>query len=470
MLNFQHFILKFVVLFALGSSKGQAQPPLLITAVRLVDGRGDLGIHDLLLESDRIAAIDPAVVPDDAVVVDGAGKTVLPGLIDSHVHIAMHPMSAWTSTPTPAQSDELIIQYLRSYLSFGITTILDPGITAEQTLRVRALAAEHGGPDIQVAGPLLGPDGGYPSQIVSELEGIQSREDIVEALDSFDGLRSLGVKVTMENGQLQRVWPLFSQKDRAFIMDEAASRNLPLYIHAMDRHMTRRALRMNPGVLVHASMNGGARFAQKVASSDVFVMSTLGIVCGLSWLQRDAFWDHPAVVRAVPPAQYALLRDPESANRTLQEAGVVYAPALPQWLRPMSIEWMLRSLPDREARASAVISELYRAGVPIVVGSDAGGSPFVPFVVHGPATLMEMQLLEQAGLTPLEIIRAATQTPAEMMGLSDQLGTIEVGKRADLIVVPGDPLSDLTTLMAPHWVVRAGDLRQPEDWNSPQVP
>ena len=451
-------------------SMGLAEAPQLITDVRLVDGRGDLGVHDLLIADGLIAAIDPVTVPEGAVRRDGDGMTMLPGLIDSHVHIVMHPMRAWTGERSPEESDELLRRYLAGYLSFGVTTILDPGITAEQTRHIRAIAEAHGGPEIQVVGPLLGPDGGYPSQIIPELDGVQEREDIVMAMDSFDGLNSRGVKVTMENGQLQPIWPLFTRTEREFIIAEAAARDLPLYIHAMDRQMTRRALQMNPRVLVHASMNGGRRFAEKVHSSDVFVMSTLGIVAGLSWLQQDEFWDHPAVARTVPADQYALLRDPEIGLRTLQEAGLVYVPGLPQWLRPASIDAMARSLPRREAKAAAVIRSLKDAGVPLVLGSDAGGSPFVPFIVHGPATMMELLLLEEAGLSPLEVIQAATQTPAEMMGMAEQLGTLEIGKRADLIVVRGDPLTDLSTLMTPQWVVRAGELRSPEEWLSNGVP
>ena len=102
--------------------------------------------------------------------------------------------------------------------------------------------------------------------------------------------------------------------------------------------------------------------------------------------------------------------------------------------------------------------------VPLVVGSDSAGWPIFPYLLHGRSTHVEMGLLSDAGLTPAEVLTAATLRPATMLGLEAEIGTVEVGKRADLLVVSGDPLEDVGTLGHPVWVIRAGEVRTPQGW------
>ena len=106
----------------------------------------------------------------------------------------------------------------------------------------------------------------------------------------------------------------------------------------------------------------------------------------------------------------------------------------------------------------------YDAGIPIVVGTDSGSWPHFLNLFHGPSTLREMQLMVEAGMTTAEVLRAATLTPAEMMGIDHMVGSIEVGKQADLIVVRGNPLEDLSALEDLEWVIKGGEVRRPEQW------
>ena len=104
------------------------------------------------------------------------------------------------------------------------------------------------------------------------------------------------------------------------------------------------------------------------------------------------------------------------------------------------------------------------AGVPIAMGTDSGGWPHMPNMFHGVTALREMELMAEAGMTPAEVLRSATVTPARMMGIEDLVGTVEVGKRADLIVVRGDPLSNISALRELEWVIKDGELRRPAEW------
>jgi imidazolonepropionase-like amidohydrolase len=101
----------------------------------------------------------------------------------------------------------------------------------------------------------------------------------------------------------------------------------------------------------------------------------------------------------------------------------------------------------------------------LVVGSDSGNWPLFPFYFHGPTTWRELRLLADAGLSPLEILRAATVNPAKLLGLADRIGTVEVGKVADLVVVRDDPLVDLEKAMRSlQHTIRAGVARTPDAW------
>ena len=427
----------------------------------MVDARGDLGVHDILLQRGRIASIDPREVPSGADVRDLEGKTVVPGLIDAHVHIAHHPMERWVS---PNDEERWLRNYLRAYLAFGVTTVLDPGINADDARATRRRAEEFGGPRLEVAGPLLGPSQGYPSAIYPGLSGVEGPHDVVDRLAAFDALDPVGVKFTMEDGPIGSVWPLFDRSTRDVIIAETAARGWPLYAHAMDPQMIRRALRWNPHALVHSPVRGGRAIANHIARANVWVVTTLDIGAGVSSLGDDDFWSDPAVRRAVPQRQWETARDPDTLTKSLDDAARVYLPGIPAHLAAEIRTAFARSLPRRADQAMSAVSRLRDAGVPLVVGSDTGGSPTLPWLVHGPSTILEMRLLVEAGLTPLEVLRAATLEPARMMSRDSEYGSIEVGKVADLVVLDGDPLADVTVFMNPVWVVRGGEGRTPTEW------
>ena len=99
------------------------------------------------------------------------------------------------------------------------------------------------------------------------------------------------------------------------------------------------------------------------------------------------------------------------------------------------------------------------------LGTDAPSPwPDAIFHFHGPQTLREIELLGEAGIPPMDAIQAATRVPAEMLGLGAEVGTVAVGKRADLVVVAGDPLAGLGALRSIRWSVRDGVAHTPEEW------
>ena len=212
-------------------------------------------------------------------------------MIDSHVHITQHPGATWL-TDIADHEINWHRQYLRSYLAWGITTVVDLGLRHQTHEKIQALSAV-GGPDIQLIGPLVGPKHGYPSAIFSELEGVEDADDLATLLASYKGLDSRGLKITMEDGPMTAIWPLFDDQMRHHIQAEAQEKGLPIYIHALDAANTGAALDMNPHGLVHAPQTGTRRLVRAIRDSGTYVMTTADIVGGIEWLGDESFGPIP---------------------------------------------------------------------------------------------------------------------------------------------------------------------------------
>jgi imidazolonepropionase-like amidohydrolase len=107
---------------------------------------------------------------------------------------------------------------------------------------------------------------------------------------------------------------------------------------------------------------------------------------------------------------------------------------------------------------------LHEAGIRIVLGTDAGAWPVFPSCFHGYSTIREMELMAAAGLQPMAVLQAATRLPAEMMGVEAEIGSVEVGKRADLMVLADDPVADMKALRSIQWTIKDGEARRPAEW------
>jgi imidazolonepropionase-like amidohydrolase len=446
----------FFILFCVSAYSSE----YLIQNIRVIDGSGDQGIHSILVQGDRIAAIDPIDISDETVLYDGTGKSVIPGLIDSHVHITMIPGEPFVERDMQ-QRIERHEQDLKSYLAWGVTSIVDPGITVSDAQLINDIVSQSSAPEVYLIGPLLGPIDGYPS-VVSKLEGVNTTQSVQTKLNEFHHLNPLGVKITFEDGPAGSIWPLFEAEMINAIQEECKARDIPTYIHAMDAKMTRMALTMQPHALVHASRDGGKRLAREIVEQDVYVVTTLDIYGSPLIQWNPEMLAHPNVVLTTPQEAIDLIYDPIVSKASQIALVQVNVPWFPQSLYRIILNERMVKYGTR--KASAMITKMHGEGVKLVLGSDSGGWPILTYMLHGPTTHLEIDLLYESGLSPLDIIRAATKTPAEMLGISDEVGSIQVGLRADLLIVDGNPLEDINTIHHPIWVVRAGELRTPSGW------
>ncbi len=396
-------------------------PPLLFRDFQVFDGREVRPRTSVLVDGGRIAAVGDGVPAHGAEVVPGAGRTLLPGLIDAHVHITR-----------PG---------LRHGFAFGVTTQLDMFADPRVLRAVRAEAARGGCvSDVRSAGTGATAPGGHPAQLVHH--GLFGE---FPALASAAGAAAFVAARVAEGSDYLKVFassvpgaehlPALPADAVAALVAAAHAHGLLAVVHATDVRSALAAVRAGADGLVHLPFDrpAGPDFVAELAARDVFVVPTLTVL--------ESFCGRASTVEA-------------------DAARVLDAAALDTLAATMAPAPAGGYAAEHAARA---VRPLADAGVCVLAGTDAGA----PGTAHGLSLHRELALLVDAGLTPREALTAATSAPARRFGLRDR-GEIAVGKRADLVVVDGDVTAGIRATRRIVAVCREGVLvrtaRGPACW------
>ena len=373
-----------------------------ITNARLYDGEQVIESATLLFGNSKVIAADRTIkIPEHAKIIDGSGHTVLPGLIDSHVY-------AFGSARTDA-------------LRFGVTTMLDM-FTAPQMLpearRMRESLEPSHQADLFSAGYLATAAGGHGTQFglpVPTIASADKAEDwVAERLDEGSDY----IKIIIEDGS--------SWGNRLPTLDTETIKALTDAAHAQ-------------GVMAvaHVSTLAGAEIAFD-AGVDGLVHLFADEPIPDTWLENAAdsdFWVVPTTT--VLAGAYG-----HSGADGLQNHAT-----LGSRLNTTQLQSLTQTFPGSELRQTRWplvmqnLSKLIEAGIPILAGSDAPN----PGTAHGASMTHELQLLVEAGMTPLEAIQSATSVPAEWFGLKGR-GCLKPDCRADLILIEGNPLNNIDAI------------------------
>lgn len=402
----------------------------LITNVLLWDGLGDAALPGaaVLLDGDRIAwagaRTDAPAQARDAETVDGGGGTLLPGLIDCHIHVGMGS--------APAGGDPLAhaLANAAAALGIGVTAARDLGARDHSAIAAaRAIAAGRApGPALIAAGRPLALPGGYMPGVAVEVSGAADvRAAVAEQVGAGAGV----IKVIAS--------PVPAARDpdfpRSFGPDNLAA--AVAAAHAAGLRVT-----------AHAHGLAGARDAV-LAGFDCIEHGYRLDADTIAEMARRGTWLVPTLV-AMEAAQ--TLPDAEPAGSGRRAPGNaderVRGVARAAFRDPRAMErW--------EAAAEAARTA-HRAGVRLATGTDA------PVIVPVGAIRREVALLvEAAGLSPVEALRAATAAAAALLGIGDVTGTVAPGRRADLLLVDGNPLDDPAALGRVRSIWRAGARHAP---------
>jgi imidazolonepropionase-like amidohydrolase len=457
---------------------------LLLTNARVIDGRGSVlpGLRSIRIEDGRIAQIAEDPTGGEAAtgmrVLDAAGATVMPGLIDAHTHMASVPGSMYRKD-SQEELARLRLHQLRSRLACGITTVLDCSISAPMLRWYRDHSLSGGvGPRVYALAPTFYTPNGYCDEAEANVymsatstRPVSTRADVVSGFADYEDLsdRVVGAKVPLEpaGGML----PIHSPEMCGIIAEECARRNAPIYVHSYMKSEQAMALDMGARTLVHSGFMFGSpssTFIDRMRKQGVYQVTTLGFLLDMS---RPDSVDDPLEQLTVPSEELATVVDPEAWRYMFSTMGRTF---LPKWVPAFVIAGYAaftgtkahrRFLERSVKNAGKAITRMHEAGIPIVVGTDSGNWPAIPSCFHGPSMIREIELLGEIGMAPMDVLQSATRIPAEMMGIDHLVGTVEVGKRADLIVVGEDPLTDPMALRRSlRYTIRDGEARTPEEW------
>jgi imidazolonepropionase-like amidohydrolase len=387
----------------------------------LIDGAGKPVMHDavVVIDDARIAAVGPVAqvqLPSGLRVVDVGDRTVMPGLIDAHVHI-LSTGSAISGQESRAMTDHqvLLVGARNAHLALksGLTTVRDCGDRRYLSLVLRDFinGGSMAGPRLACSGPVLTSTAGHLWWDGIECDTVEDLRRGVRTLvkHGVDCIKLMGTGGNATPGSN----PEASQYDASGFMAVAE-----------DAH------RMGKKVAVHVHGVEGTRMA---------------VDAGIDTLEHVPFRAHGGIAYD------------EHLVEAIVRKGLIVSLAMPAtWYR-------LRAEDMREARTHPghlwearyeTIRRMHAAGAKLVVSSDTGSTGTR---IDELALLMEF-LVKEVQIPAADILRGATGLAAEAVGLADDIGTLTPGKLADIVVVDGDPLTDITAVKRLHTVVKGGEV------------
>ncbi len=418
----------------------------MVQNIRVIDGLGNqpLNNRDVVIESGEITRISKsgAHLPPASVVevIDGHGLTMLPGLIDLHVHLGKTEFPIPAEKSVPAVED--LGQAMRALLYAGVTTVMDLGNSHEVILQARDAqgAGKMPGPRIVATGAMF--DRLHTIQSVFELP-TKGQAEIEQRLDRYqnDGIEVIKLYAGMSNWSARH------------LMREAHSRGMRGIADFWCGNLSRDLFAVTE---VDAFAHGACHRLEEsdanwILENDKFAIMTLTIFDAMGGHRQfpdyksRSFLMNPLIVDVIGQSvleqyykNFQQIRDafydtPESLYQSQ------YFPEL----KPL-LGYNLENL-----------KMLHSKGVLLGMGTD-GNSP--PGNFFGDSLHREMELHVEAGLTPLETIQIATYNGAKILKLEDQIGSIQIGKKADLLIVEGNPTQNISHTRRIVHVIQQGKL------------
>ena len=415
----------------------------------------------IVIRGNRIERIGPAAttpIPPGARQIDARGKWVVPGLIDAHVHFFQSgnpytrpdaaDFNAWMPYEREMKRNQARLEAtFKVWIASGVTSVADVGGPFWNFTVRDAAARSAAAPRVAVAGPLI--------SMIDRVKLDLGDPPIIK-ITTVEEARALVRRELERKPDFIKVWFIHRpgddlEKQEAIVRaaaEDAHAAGVRLAVHATELVVAKAALRAGADFLVHSVEDQAVdeEFLALARRNKAIYCPTLFVTAGYQYVLSNTWKPTEAETRLADPEILAAMGD----------LGRIPPDKLPPRVAALMAK---PPQPKLSPIAAANLRRVWDAGIPVAMGTDAGNIG----TLHGPSVFREMALMVEAGLTPLQVLRSATRNGAMVMGRSRELGSLEAGKLADLVVLDADPLADVGNLARIHRVFKDGQAFEPAE-------
>lgn len=444
--------------------RGGASNSLVIRNATLIDVVNGIEIPNssVVILGDTIAAVGPtdsldsSAVPPDAQVVDASGRWLLPGFVDVHTHLQMHPdLLSGDFDPSDSLTTRVALE---QFVKYGVTSVLafgGGGGNDEQAAELKRLEESKAivSPILYATGDILTAPGSHPLSTIMRISEdadparlhragvvvVGEDDSVSPIIDRKKRLGLDGVKIIVESGPPP--WypkPRLPAEKINEIVDVAESVGLPVYAHATSYDEVMDAVVAGVNAVVHSiedSLLAGTHLARVLIEQNVYYVPTLSVLNGFMAIENPERLDDEYLIGGIPPGVWRSHENP-----------------LLRFFLGQSLEGF--DLEEALGRSMVNLQFLHQQGVQVALGSDTG----TPFVFPGYAVHVEMELMTEAGLSNADVLRIATINGARLLEAADRFGNIAPGLVANLVLLRKNPLSQIRNTRTIETVILKGHV------------
>ncbi|KAA6431455.1 amidohydrolase family protein [Dyadobacter flavalbus] len=419
-------LLAGLLVFLTGSMHIHAQQPglFLLKNATVIDGTGTAAREnvDILIRGERIEAIGNGIKANGAKEISLKGKTVIPALISAHAHIGT---LKGTTSSAENYTRENIFRQLRKYQDYGVNSILVMGTDRPlifNGLRDSTVAGLLPGARLFSAGYGFNTPDPSPGSWMNLLQRPATPEEVPAMMDKLVPLKPTVVKIWVDDhgGNAQKMKP----EIYTAIIREAHKRNLRVAAHLFYAEDARALTEAGIDIIAHS-------IRDKVVDEDLLAKMKQHQVTYIPTLSLDEY-------------QFAYAGNPDWINDEFFKASL--EPGVFEMITDKGYAEKVRNSPDYEKNmaafqtASENLKKIFDAGITVALGTDSGA---FPVRTQGFTEHLEMELMVRAGLTPLQAVMLATLNAAGALKIDNDYGSIQKGKKADLIILSDNPEKDI---------------------------
>lgn len=437
-----------VFMFILGcSNRTHKEYDFVISNVCLIDGNGTLPKSNVnvYIKDGRIGLIDEKDVNKEETIIDGTNKYLIPGLFDCHTHTSNYKLD------------------FPKFIHYGVTSVFITGgstCTNEYYKEMRDIGNQDSiaAPRVFHTSQHFIMEGSHPVRTYSSsnwrdgktvffLKDTLQIESLVKKVSKYP---IQGIKLTIEEGPMPPPIPRMPQEFINKVVKEAKKNNTKVFVHISDNIELRMALEANINNILHFTgvdldFERDKEMIESIYQSDMSWVTTLML---------DKSFIYPLYPEWVNQTEIKEIYNDEEFSDLTKKSEIIKAKEMLDFFEK---DYGLKNPTLKKIMAIQVddIKTLYENNVNMVLGTDTGNT----FIFHGHSLHEEMQLLEMGGMKPIDIIKMGTHNAAKMMDVLDELGTIEKGKIADMILLDRNPLDSIKHTLSIHTVFKNGIIQ-----------